>query len=176
MGGFIAQEFALKYPDRLDRLVLVATGFGGPNMVPVPAEAQAALMPSPELSPEKKIRAAMPVAFGDRSWPEKHRDEFERIVSWRLEYPQPPEAALAQVIAGLTFNVEQRLGQIAAPTLVVAGTDDAVVPVRNAELLAAALPRARLDLIPGAGHLVFIEEAERFNQDVMHFLQAEELA
>jgi pimeloyl-ACP methyl ester carboxylesterase len=171
MGGFIAQEFALKYPERLDRLVLVATGFGGPHMVPVPPEAQRALLPNPELSPEEKIRSAMPVAFGDRSWPDKHGDEFERIVSWRLEYPQPPEAAVAQVMAGVTFNVEERLGQIKAPTLVVAGTEDAVVPPQNAELLAAAIPHVKLDLIPGAGHLVIIEQAERFNRDVIRFLQ-----
>src|SRR5437660_11842390 len=50
MGGFIAQEFALKYPRRVDRLVLAATAFGGPNMVPVPREAMAAILPDPKLT------------------------------------------------------------------------------------------------------------------------------
>ena len=170
MGGFIAQEFALAYPNRLDRLVLVATAFGGPNMVPLPPEAVRALTPDPTLSPEGKIRSAMPLAFSDPAWVQNHAGEFEQIVAWRLEHPQPPEAALAQAMAGVTFNVEARLSEIEAPTLVIAGTQDHVVPPANAQLLAAALPHARLEMIPDAGHVVNIEAAERFNQLVIEFL------
>jgi pimeloyl-ACP methyl ester carboxylesterase len=171
MGGFIAQEFALAYSDRLDRLVLVATAFGGPNMVPLSPEAVRALTPDPTLSPEGKIRRAMPLAFAAPAWVQVHPDEFEQIVAWRLEQPQPPEAGLAQAMAGFTFDVESRLGEIEAPTLLIAGTEDHVVPPANARLLAAALPHARLEIIPGAGHLVQIEEAERFNRDVIAFLE-----
>ena len=173
MGGFIAQEFALAYPERLDKLVLVATGFGGPNMVPVPDEAQKALLPDPNLPLEQRIRQVMPIAFGNPSWPEAHADEFEHIIRWRLEQPQPPEAGIAQAMALLTFNVEDRLPSITAPTLVITGSEDRVVPPRNAELLAAAIPNARLDIIPGAGHLVFMEEVERFNRAVISFLQGD---
>jgi pimeloyl-ACP methyl ester carboxylesterase len=170
MGGFIAQEFALAHRDRVDRLVLVATGFGGPNMVPVPPEAVLALTPDPTLSPEEKIRQAMPVAFGDRDWPRGHVEEFDQIVGWRLQYPPTPESSMAQIMAGLTFNVEARLGEIQAPTLVVAGTEDRVVPPENARLLAERIPHARLDVIEGAGHLVLIEASDRFNRDVIAFL------
>lgn len=171
MGGFIAQEFALAYPERLDRLVLVATAFGGPNMVPLPADAVRALTPDPALSPEDRIRSAMPLAFSSPSWVREHAAEFERMVAWRLEKPQPPEAALAQVMAGLTFNVEARLGEIQAPVLVIAGSEDHVVPPANAFLLAAGLPHSTLDMIQGAGHLVNIEEADRFNRAVISFLE-----
>lgn len=173
MGGFIAQEFAIKYPERLDKLVLVATGFGGPNMVQVPPEALKAMTPDPNLSPEERMRRGMPIAFGNPSWPELRPAEFEQIIRWRLEQVQPAEAALAQIMAGAVFNTEDRLAQIEAPTLIVAGTDDRVVPCRNAELLAEAIPNARLNIIPGAGHLVFIEEAEQFNRAVIEFLQPE---
>jgi pimeloyl-ACP methyl ester carboxylesterase len=171
MGGFIAQEFVLAYPERLDRLVLVATGFGGTHMVPLPLEAVRALTPDPSLSLEERIRSAMPLAFSSPSWAQEHVEEFEQMVAWRLEQPQPPEAAMAQVMAGLTFDVEARLGEIVAPTLVIAGTEDHVVPPANAELLAAALPTATLDIIPGAGHLVQVQAANRFNQDVIAFLE-----
>ena len=53
------------------------------------------------------------------------------------------------------------LGDVATPTLVVWGTDDAIVPVECARLYAAALPNCRLETIDGAGHLVEIEEADR---------------
>jgi pimeloyl-ACP methyl ester carboxylesterase len=73
-------------------------------------------------------------------------------------------------MAAVTFNTEDRLSQIVAPTLVLSGTEDRVVPPRNSEMLAEKIPGARLDLIPGAGHLGFIEHAGRFNQDVIEFL------
>jgi pimeloyl-ACP methyl ester carboxylesterase len=174
MGGFIAQEFALRYPERVEKLVLVATGFGGRNMVPVTPEAVQAMLPDPRISPEKRMRRGMRVAFGNQRWPDEHAEEFERIIGWRLEYPQPPEVATAQFMAGLGFDTEGRLGQIQAPTLVITGTEDRVVPPRNAELLAASITGAKLDIIPGAGHLAFIEEADRFNQDVIAFLTAEQ--
>lgn len=171
MGGFIAQEFALGYPNRLDKLVLVATAFGGPNMVPVPVEAIRAMTPDPTLSPEAKIRQAMPHAFSDPSWVETHADEFDQMVAWRLQYPPTPESALAQIMAGTTFNTESRLGEIRAPTLIISGTEDKVVPPGNATLLADRIPHARVDLIPGAGHLVTIEAADQFNRDVISFLE-----
>jgi pimeloyl-ACP methyl ester carboxylesterase len=172
MGGFIAQEFALKYPERLDKLVLVATGFGGPNMVPVPEEAVRAMTPDPDLSPEERMRRGMSIAFGNPSWPILHRDDFVQIIGWRLEYPQPAEAAVAQIMAAATFDVEARLKEIHAPTLVITGTKDRVVPPRNSELLAEAIPNARLDIIPDAGHLVFIEAAASFNRSVIEFLRS----
>jgi pimeloyl-ACP methyl ester carboxylesterase len=170
MGGFIAQEFALAYPGRLSRLVLVATGFGGTKMAPVPADAAKAMVPDPTLSPEERIRRAMPVAFGDRSWPDTHRAEFDQIVRWRLEEPQPPDAAMAQIVAGMTFDVAGRVKEITAPTLVMAGSNDGVVPPENATLLGAEIPNARVKIIPDAGHLVFIENADCFNETVIDFL------
>lgn len=171
MGGFIAQEFALKYPERLDKLVLVATGFGGPNMVPVPEEAVRAMMPDPRLSPEERMRRGMRIAFGSPSWPILHAGEFEQIIGWRLEYPQPAEAAAAQIMAAATFDVEARLREIQAPALVITGTKDRVVPPQNSELLVEAIPNARSHVIPDAGHLVFIEAAESFNRSVIEFLR-----
>jgi pimeloyl-ACP methyl ester carboxylesterase len=170
MGGFIAQQFALKYPERMDRLVLVATGFGGKRMVPVPAEAAKAMMPATDLSPEERIRKAMPIAFGDRKWPERNPDEFDQIVKWRLEEPQPPEAAMAQIMAGATFDVSERVRDITAPTLVVAGSRDGVVPPENARLLAAEIPHSHLTILPDAGHLVNIEASDRFNEVVVDFI------
>lgn len=133
------------------------------------------MLPDPNLSPEERMRRGMRVAYGNRAWPDERAEEFERIIGWRLEYPQPPEAATSQFMAGLGFDTEVRLHQIHAPTLVISGTDDRVVPPRNAELLTESIPDAKLDIIPGAGHLVFIERAERFNHDVIAFLTGHEV-
>jgi pimeloyl-ACP methyl ester carboxylesterase len=73
-------------------------------------------------------------------------------------------------MAGLTFNTEERLGAIGAPTLIITGSEDAVVPPENARLLAERIPNARVEVIEGAGHLSFIECPERFNREVVEFL------
>ena len=172
MGGFIAQEFALHYPERLDRLVLASTMMGGPSAVPIPPDALKSLLPNPDLTPEQQIRQSAPLSYSDPQWPEKHRDEYEQIIRWRLEMPQPPEARMAQAMAGMTFRSEDRVRGIMAPTLVITGEHDCVVPPRNAELLAAAIPGAQLDVIPNGGHHVFYEQADLFNRDVIEFLQA----
>lgn len=172
MGGFIAQEFALKYPRRVDKLILVATGFGGPKMIAVPPEAAQAMMPNPTLSPEARIRKAMPLAFGDIHWHEEHADEFDKMVRWRLEEQQPSEAAVAQIMAGATFDTSDRVKNIKADTLVITGSRDGVVPPGNAELLAAKIPWSSKAVIEGAGHLSFIEASEEFNGIVIDFLNA----
>jgi pimeloyl-ACP methyl ester carboxylesterase len=173
MGGFIAQEIALKYPQRVNRLVLAATAFGGPNMVPVPRDALAAMMPDPKLMLRERIVRAAPISYGDPGWPEKNPDTFEQIIRWREERPQPPQAAMAQAMAAVTFNTEDRLKDITAPTLVITGAEDRVVPPRNAELLAEKIPGARLVTIAGAGHLGFIEKSDEFNEAVIDFLSSE---
>lgn len=171
MGGFIAQEFALAYPQRVDRLVLVATAFGGPNMAPLPPEAVESLLPRPDLGPEQQIRTAMLIAFADPTWPERNPAEMDWIVAQRLAHLQSDEARMAQLMANVAFDVEDRLDEITAPTLIVIGAEDRVVPPENGRLLAERLPNAHLDVIPGAGHLALIEQADRFNGDVISFLQ-----
>jgi pimeloyl-ACP methyl ester carboxylesterase len=171
MGGFIAQEFALKYPDCLDKLVLVATHFGGPNKLPEAVDVLWYFLPHSDVTPLEVAQKALAVTFADPMWAQKHPEEAIEMAQRRSALPPAPiHAVVAQNQAGKAFNVEGRLREVTAPTLVIAGREDAVVPPRNAELLAAAIPNARLDVIPDASHLVFIEQAERFNRDVTDFL------
>jgi pimeloyl-ACP methyl ester carboxylesterase len=70
----------------------------------------------------------------------------------------------------VAWDAGDRLARIAVPTLVVAGTADAVVDHRNAQLLADAIPGARLELIEGGGHLLFWERSQEFAALVERFL------
>src|SRR5207245_11026257 len=96
------------------------------------------------------------------------RELVDEIYARRLE--NPPDAAgwQAQAAAGTTFPGAD--GAIAAPTLVIHGTADNVVDHRNAHLLAARLPGARVKLIPGGGHLFFWEQPDAFVRIVSEFL------
>jgi pimeloyl-ACP methyl ester carboxylesterase len=94
----------------------------------------------------------------------------ERIMELRLANPPDPAGWQAQGAAALTFDGVDRLGAIAAPTLVVHGTADNVVDPRNAEVLAELIPGARVELFEGCGHLLFWERPERFVEVVRRFL------
>lgn len=172
MGGMVAQALALRSPDRVERLVLVSTTPGGPAAAPMPPRTAEALLAARTLPPREGLRAAMALAFSD-GYVAAHPAEVEQILDWRLERPQPPEAWMWQLQAGQAFDVSARLHEIRHPTLVVAGSADRVLPVANAYLLASRLPHATLHIFAGAGHLVFIEQADAFNRLVVAFLRGE---
>jgi 3-oxoadipate enol-lactonase len=166
LGGMIAQELALARPERIDRLVLVSTtpGLRGHLM---PARTLALMVEAPLLPPEVALRRFVENALG----PAASGELAERIVAYRTANPPEPEGWQAQAAAGATFDALERLATIAAPTLVVHGTEDAVVDSRNGALLAKSIPGARLELLPGCGHLASWEEPELFAALLRDFLR-----
>ena len=80
-----------------------------------------------------------------------HPELVDRIMAHRLATAQQPAAWAAQAAAGATFDAYDRLGALAAPTLVQHGDEDVVVDPRNADLLVELLPDARLERVPGHG-------------------------
>jgi 3-oxoadipate enol-lactonase len=170
MGGYVAQMVALRHSDLVERLVLVCTATGGPHVLPTPEETKAAWLANADRPPPEFARATMPLSFRP-GWTDEHPDEFERLLRDRLEFPTPPECWRAQYDACLDWGARVTpLEEIEAPALVVHGTADRIVPYENGVELARRLPNARLETFEGAGHLLFIEEPERFNRLVEEFL------
>jgi 3-oxoadipate enol-lactonase len=160
LGGMVAQELALAVPERVDRLVLVSTTPGGPQSFPMP-EQTVALMTSGATLRQFVENALAPEAAGEL---------VERILRHRERTAQPFDAWSAQAAAGATFDALDRVEAIGSPTLVLHGTEDAVVDSRNTALLALRIPDARVELFPGGGHLFFWEQPERFAEVVTEFL------
>ncbi|MGZ8783788.1 MAG: alpha/beta fold hydrolase [Gaiellaceae bacterium] len=161
LGGMVAQELALTAPDRVDRLVLACTTPGGPESFPMP-EQTVKLMTSGATLRQFVENALAPGAD----------DEIvERILRHREATAQPLEAWGSQAAAGATFDALSRIERIAAPTLILHGTEDVVVDSRNSALLALRISDARVELFPGAGHLFFWEQPDRFVQVVREFLR-----
>ncbi len=170
LGGFVAQEFALCYPHQTESLVLCCTSAGGARHVPPPASVLEAYAANFHLSVNERIRRNLLLSFAPR-YVAEHAAEVERVISMRLSNFVPDEVYLSQVRAGQTFDADGRVSRIATPTLVITGDADLIVPIENSATLAAAIPRSKLVLIPGGGHMVFIEEAETFNAAVIQFIK-----
>ena len=172
MGGMVAQEFALRYPARVQTLTLGCTTAGGRNAVPAPPEAMAILTaPRNGLSDADLIRRAWPINY-TAAYVQSHRAELEEGIVRVLAHPTPAFAYKRQLAATFKFNTYDRLPEIAAPTLVITGADDALMPARNSEIIARRIPGAQLKLVPNASHLFFNQEREAFVAALAPFLKA----
>jgi pimeloyl-ACP methyl ester carboxylesterase len=120
---------------------------------------------------EEGLRLIVATSLGDHGVNERP-ELFEEIYAYRLERAPSLEAWQAQAYAGATFDAYERIPQIAAPTLVLQGGADNVIDPRNAELLAARIPGARVELIPDRGHLMMWEESELIAPIIREFLQS----
>ena len=171
LGGYIAQELALTYPERLRKLVLASTAPGGPRSVPMPAAGLEAFGRFPTMQREAGLRLMVENSLGQygvREQPEL----VEEIYAYRLERGPTLAGWQAQAYAGATFDAYDRVPGITAETLVLQGGADNVVDPRNADLLVELIPNARLELIPDRGHLLVWQEAERLAPIVKEFIQS----
>jgi 3-oxoadipate enol-lactonase len=170
LGGMVAQEIAIAYPGRVDRLVLACTTPGGSRGFPMLEQTVQLLTQSLAMPREQALRLFVENALAPESV--RSRPELvERIIAHRLASPQSIPAWQAQATAGATFDAADRVGSIGAPTLVLQGTEDEVVDPRNGELLAELIPGARLQRFEGTGHIFFWEQPERFVEAVTEFLE-----
>ena len=122
------------------------------------------------LSPERAARQGLVGATSD-SYRAQYPEEFDLILRWRLADSSSLSDYYQQMMAGTRFDAAFAVRNIASPTLVIHGTEDRYVPVANAAALAEAIPNATLRVIDYAGHLVFIEQADEVNDEIISFLE-----
>ena len=142
LGGMVAQELVLAAPERVDRLVLACTTPGGDERTRS-RSARSTWSPASRRSPpEEAFRLGVENALADETVAERP-ELVEEIFAYRLAHPPDMAGWQAQAAASLGFDATARLGEVRVPTLVMHGTGDHVVDVRNAPLLAEAIPGAR---------------------------------
>jgi pimeloyl-ACP methyl ester carboxylesterase len=171
LGGFTALHFALRHSQLLDKLVLVATSAGGRANVAASPEILALLAPTPGLEiGERAIHTYSHIMAA--AFVAAHPEEMERIAATARYRSQSPAAYMRQLRASLAHDVVDSLHQITAPTLIIHGDLDPLIPPQNGAYLAAQIPGARHIVYQGVGHIPIIERAEQFNRDVLAFLDA----
>jgi poly(3-hydroxyalkanoate) depolymerase len=166
-GGLLAQELTHRAADRVERLVLAATTCGM-GAVPGRLSALAGLFtPWRYYSPEH-FDAVAPGMFGGRM-----RDAPD-FAPQHVGLRRPPSfiGYAEQVYAATGWSSLPWLHRIAAPTLVLSGDDDPIVPVVNARYLARRIPRAELAIVPGGGHLMLLDNAPGVAPLIERFLAA----
>jgi pimeloyl-ACP methyl ester carboxylesterase len=174
MGGFIAQALAIDYPERVDKLILSATNYGGPRHVPISPEAMAVLT---DMSgdPIERLRRGIVISCAP-GFAEANPEFVEYWLNYRVQNPLDPAGYQSQLAIGLGLfaeeaSFEHKLERVTAPTLILFGAEDKVVPKGNAALLAARIPDARVDILPEAGHFFPFEAPEAANKAIIRFLK-----
>jgi 3-oxoadipate enol-lactonase len=160
MGGMIAQELALAHPERLRSLTLGCTYCGGPGSQLMPrenVEKLGAAMASGNR--DTAIRASYEINLS----PNFRSDEgaYAAFREMATKVPAAKQVIELQVQAIFGHDTSGRIGEIAAPTLIVHGTLDGVLPFPNGEQIASLLPHARFEILEGVGHMFWWEQPQR---------------
>src|ERR1039457_5767099 len=163
MGGMIAQEFALQYPARTRSLILGCTAAGGPSAVPAESNVIDVLL-ARGMTLEQAREAVLAYIY-DAATPREKIDEDTRV----RQLPSL-EGYMAQLLGLLAWESYSRIAQITAPTLVIHGKSDALVPPGNGELIAARIPGAKLVLLEHASHLFTTDQPQAAHKEILEFL------
>ena len=172
MGGAIAQEIVLNYPERVEKLVLSSTTCGGRKFVMPSNEITQIVMRDREgMDQEEIVRNLVSVRFTEdfiKNNPEFIEEEIQR----ELKAPiTPPYSFKRQGIAVAQFNTAKRLKNINTPTLVLHGKKDILVPPKNGEILAELISGAKISLFDKSGHETHFHEPEKYVKIILEFLK-----
>ncbi|MFO7583506.1 MAG: alpha/beta hydrolase [Anaerolineales bacterium] len=165
MGGVVAQQFALDYPQHVRRLVLVST-FSALR----PKNISQWLYFLQRFLVVHSLGLEIQAKFvAKRVFPHPEQAELRRMAEEQIARANP-RAYRAAMRALALFDSRKRLSKIKIPTLVLSGENDNTVPPERQTLLAQSIPNARQVILPKAGHAAAIDQAEAFNRHLLEFL------
>ena len=167
IGGMVAMRAAMTVPDRVSGLILVDTHAGaetGYKKLKYRAMGAGARL----FGTRPFLPGIVPLMFG----PTTRRLKPELVDEWREKFASLHVPSLNLVVAAVIRrdSVIDRLGEIKAPTCVIVGGEDETLPVVCSRKIAAAIPGATLEIVPGAGHLSSLEQPDAVTEAMVGFL------
>ncbi len=176
LGGMIAQEVALNYPERVRKLILASTLAGREGeMREITSEILKAFGLREDFLEEdirsvditKFMRTLLAVAFNMRLYRIVFLVPIAKFYARLVDF----KGLIGQLAAGASCNTLDRLHTIEAPTLVITGTGDRAAPPRSSDVIASRIPNAKLVKVEGGSHGFIMEMPGRFNKEVLDFLK-----
>jgi pimeloyl-ACP methyl ester carboxylesterase len=149
LGGAVAQELALRFPHRVRGLILVGTSTSGPLSVPV----------DPRDLARVAVHGLRPAIFS-ADFLEREPERADALMRALTAHRAPPWSIAGQFLAAGLHDRALDLHRVTAPSLILHGERDRLVPVANARRLAAAIPDAELHVIEGTGHSAELERRD----------------
>ncbi|WP_439599249.1 alpha/beta fold hydrolase [Falsiroseomonas sp.] len=168
MGGMVAQDFVATHPDRVAKLVLYGTtpAFGGRDPGFAEAFLKARLGPLEGSTMRDAAPAMLDGMFGPDAAPDAHARALAAMQA------VPDEVYRATLRCLTTFDRRAEMARIAVPTVLIAGERDQAAPLKTMQRMAAAIPGARIIVIPDAGHLIHLEKPAEFRAALRDALES----
>jgi pimeloyl-ACP methyl ester carboxylesterase len=167
-GATVAQEIAIRHPDRVRALVLGSSTSGGELYVAPESPVRGFVDRLGELPAEEGLWASVPYLY-DTSTCRRHAPLIGEDIAHRLSGELNPRGYRRQLAVARAHDTAARLAEITAPTLVVHGEGDRILPLENGRRLAAGIAGARFMSLPGAAH-AFPTDVPAANQALVSFL------
>jgi pimeloyl-ACP methyl ester carboxylesterase len=169
MGGMIAQLLAAENAQRVGKLILMSTSFGGSEIVPSTPAALKALGPQPGMSFGEQRRSAIKALISNE-FVVQHPEFLDEFAARRELHPTTWPVFQAQLEALLLSDRSQLVRSIRMPTLVIHGTHDPLIPFENGRMLSQRIAGARLLTLERCGHLPHLEQPLATASGVREFL------
>jgi pimeloyl-ACP methyl ester carboxylesterase len=175
MGGFVGAELVIRFPARVERLVLVsAAGITTSNLyrAPMVTLGRAASAMTAYTAARHRQMARRPLArHMALALVARHPSRLASDLAWEAMIKGAGKPGFEDALrANLEYDFRERLPGIACPTLIVWGEDDAVLPVQDAHEYERLLPDSRKLLMRDTGHVPMLERPGTFNDSLMEFL------
>jgi pimeloyl-ACP methyl ester carboxylesterase len=180
MGGFTAAEFAIQYPERVERLVLQAAAGISTNDVkrePLMAGARVVAGLGTRAAAQSRLLATRPrLRWLALQTVMRHPSRIPADFVWELVAHTGREGFMPALDAIVSYDFRERLSQIRCPTLVIWGAEDMLVPKRDADEYERVIPDARKVVFDDTGHSPMMERPQTFNDCLMEFVTEERAA
>ncbi len=174
MGGMIAQELAIRFPERVRGLILAATTPGGPRAVRPTLGELATLLGETVGAVRRPGRPWLGALLFSDAFRREQPERVVELLSYFSRHRSSPLGLAAHWWATVYHDTVSRLDRIQAPTLVLHGERDVMSPLANAQMLADLIPDSELVVVPGAGHAFALERPEESLDTALRWLRTRE--
>ncbi|MCX7125814.1 MAG: alpha/beta hydrolase [Gammaproteobacteria bacterium] len=170
MGGCIAQQMALIAPDKINKMIIMCSR-AKPSAFGAMVLLMRKKLQSLGITDDVLAEYMMPFLFSEAFL--KNTLHLKGFIQWTMRNPHPQTAAgfSNQLQAVLNHNVFEKLNMIEAETLVIAGDEDLLMPVRDAKIIAESLKNCHFISIPHCAHMPHVEKSKEFVDAVLGFIQ-----